>query len=55
MKVDDDYVEYVPVAKRRAMQERKGKVMEDKEKLAPSLLVKATQQHVTARFNPKRP
>lgn len=49
MKVDDDYVEYVPVAKRRAMQERKGKVMEDKEKLAPSLLVKATQQQLKRR------
>ncbi|CAH8352485.1 unnamed protein product [Eruca vesicaria subsp. sativa] len=47
MELDDDYVEYVPVAKRRAMQERKGKVLEeleDKEKLASSLLVKATQQ-----------
>ncbi|KAF8116491.1 hypothetical protein N665_0017s0047 [Sinapis alba] len=44
MEVDDDYVEYVPVAKRRVMQERKGKVLEDKEKLAPSLLVQATQQ-----------
>uniref|UniRef100_A0A0D3E047 DEAD-box RNA helicase Q domain-containing protein n=1 Tax=Brassica oleracea var. oleracea TaxID=109376 RepID=A0A0D3E047_BRAOL len=45
----DDYVEYVPVVKRRAMQERKGKVMEDKEKLAPSLLVKATQQQLKRR------
>ncbi|CAN6906300.1 unnamed protein product, partial [Brassica oleracea] len=47
MEVDDDYVVYVPVAKRRAMEERrKGKVLElqNKEKLAPSLLVQATQQ-----------
>ncbi|CAF1915212.1 unnamed protein product [Brassica oleracea var. botrytis] len=56
MEDDDDYVEYVPVAKRRAMEEqkilqRKGKVLEleeeaEKEKLAeskPSLLVQATQ------------
>ncbi|KAF2609166.1 hypothetical protein F2Q68_00046748 [Brassica cretica] len=57
MELDDDYVEYVPVAKRRAMEEqkilqRKGKVLEveeeasEKEKLAeskPSLLVQATQ------------
>ncbi|EOA34952.1 hypothetical protein CARUB_v10020038mg [Capsella rubella] len=56
MEDDDDYVEYVPVAKRRAMEEqkilqRKGKASEleeeaDKEKLAeakPSLLVQATQ------------
>ncbi|ESQ27085.1 hypothetical protein EUTSA_v10018325mg [Eutrema salsugineum] len=56
MEEDDDYVEYVPVAKRRAMEEqkilqRKGKVPEleeeaDKDKLAeakPSLLVQATQ------------
>ncbi|KAG2313708.1 hypothetical protein Bca4012_028234 [Brassica carinata] len=57
MEEDDDYVEYVPVAKRRAMEEqkilqRKGKVLEleeeeaEKEKLAeskPSLLVQATQ------------
>uniref|UniRef100_A0A1J3IAZ7 RNA helicase n=1 Tax=Noccaea caerulescens TaxID=107243 RepID=A0A1J3IAZ7_NOCCA len=56
MEDDDDYVEYVPVAKRRAMEaqkilQRKGKVSEveeeaEKEKLAeakPSLLVQATQ------------
>lgn len=57
MEIDDDYVEYVPVAKRRAIEEqkflqRKGKVLEleeessEKEKLAeskPSLLVQATQ------------
>lgn len=53
MEDDEDYVEYVPVAKRRAMEEqkilqRKGKVveLEEKEKLAeskPSLLVQATQ------------
>ncbi|WZY77335.1 hypothetical protein YC2023_023719 [Brassica napus] len=56
MEDDDDYVEYVPMAKRRAMEEqkvlqRKGKVLEleeeaEKEKLAeskPSLLVQATQ------------
>ncbi|CAH8355920.1 unnamed protein product [Eruca vesicaria subsp. sativa] len=57
MEEDDDYVEYVPVAKRRAMEEqkilqRKGNVLEleeeeaEKEKLAeskPSLLVQATQ------------
>ncbi|KAJ4909017.1 DEAD-box ATP-dependent RNA helicase 35 [Raphanus sativus] len=58
MEDDDDYVEYVPVAKRRTMEEqkilqRKGKVVEleeeasaEKEKLAeskPSLLVQATQ------------
>ncbi|CAH8330204.1 unnamed protein product [Eruca vesicaria subsp. sativa] len=57
MEIDDDYVEYIPVAKRRAMEEqkilqRKGKVAEleedaaEKEKLAeskPSLLVQATQ------------
>ncbi|CAN7041903.1 unnamed protein product [Brassica rapa subsp. trilocularis] len=56
MEDDDDYVEYVLMAKRRAMEEqkvlqRKGKVLEleeeaEKEKLAeskPSLLVQATQ------------
>lgn len=56
MEEDDDYVEYVPVAKRRAMEvqkilQRKGKASEleeeaEKEKLAeakPSLLVQATQ------------
>ena len=58
MELDDDYVEYVPVAKRRAMEEQKilqrkgGKVLEveeeasEKEKLPeskPSLLVQATQ------------
>ncbi|KAI9110181.1 hypothetical protein K1719_018623 [Acacia pycnantha] len=57
MEVDDDYVEYVPVAKRRVMEaqkvlERKGKasstVDDDSEKsrvaeVKPSLLVKASQ------------
>ncbi|KAG2324540.1 hypothetical protein Bca52824_007268 [Brassica carinata] len=53
MELDDDYVEYVPVAKRRAIEkqkilQRKGKVSSalEKEKLAeskPSLLVQATQ------------
>ncbi|CAL9243091.1 unnamed protein product [Arabidopsis halleri] len=56
MEEDDSYVEYVPVAERRAMEaqkilQRKGKASEleeeaDKEKLAeakPSLLVQATQ------------
>ncbi|XP_010472922.1 PREDICTED: DEAD-box ATP-dependent RNA helicase 35 [Camelina sativa] len=57
MEDDDDYVEYVPVAKRRAIEEqkilqRKGKASEleeeeaEKDKLAeakPSLLVQATQ------------
>ncbi|KAK4260397.1 hypothetical protein QN277_003515 [Acacia crassicarpa] len=57
MEVDDDYVEYVPVAKRRAMEaqkalERRGKASStvdgDSEKsrvaeVKPSLLVKASQ------------
>ncbi|KAF2594968.1 hypothetical protein F2Q70_00044337 [Brassica cretica] len=53
MELDDDYVEYVPVAKRRAMEkhkilQRKGKVSAfEKEKVTesskPSLLVQATQ------------
>ncbi|WZZ05579.1 hypothetical protein YC2023_091500 [Brassica napus] len=59
MELDDDYVEYVPVAKRRAMEaqkilQRKGKVEEEEEaekekkKVAessskPSLLLQATQ------------
>ncbi|CAH8356242.1 unnamed protein product [Eruca vesicaria subsp. sativa] len=49
MELDDDYVEYVPVAKRRAIEkqkilQRKGKVSQEAEKESkPSLLVQSTQ------------